>query len=446
MFKKITSMAITAILFATGLSGLFSTPASATTNLTPTLVVTGAPLPGMPASNISWQASDNLNLQFTVGSPTWSPSVTGSFATNTVYQATVLITPGMGFAFPSVNANAFALSGAGASGATVAHSAISAGAANATLVITFPDTGSGGGGGGGSICSSDLLLNTSTIKGVTFTKGTRQANSTDFNGGGSAFMGSLTLTSAEASGTGITMLSATGGASVRWLYVSPSINSWSNSDINTTSNLQGVTLANGRLFEIKVSGTGCTDYYRLRITVGSGSSSSSSQQSAQQVAIANVSSGAAYEMGTVAKGKATLSSQFKSNSAATVQQFSNAGYGVRNSNVAEKVSAAILKLPAADREKSEKIIEIINLENFVDRVAVLGTRTSVTSNDLVSRGLLPADSVYKYSVIQGLANYPDGSLNSMAKIEAAVKEQIAKVTASKLRTAAIKAKIAARNK
>lgn len=171
-----------------------------------------------------------------------------------------------------------------------------------------------------------------------------------------------------------------------------------------------------------------------------GESSGSTTSAIQQAAAAAAASWQA----SIAKGKAVLATQFSSNKSATAQQLLDAGYGVRNSAVAEKVSAAILKLPVADREKSEKINEIINLENFIDRVAVLGTRTSVTSNDLVSRGLLPADSVYKYSVVQGLANYPDGSLNSMEKIAAAIKAEIVKAGARKAKTEAIKAKIAAR--
>lgn len=178
-------------------------------------------------------------------------------------------------------------------------------------------------------------------------------------------------------------------------------------------------------------------------TAGESSGSSSPQQGAQQDVTAAANS-AAYLASVIAKAKAALSTQFSSNKAATAQQFLDAGFGVLNAAVAEKVSAAILKLPVADREKSEKINEIINLENFIDRVAVLGTRTSVTSNDLVSRGLLPADSVNKYSIVQGLANYPDGSLNSMEKIAAAIKAEVDKAGARKAKTEAIKAKIAAR--
>ena len=43
-----------------------------------------------------------------------------------------------------------------------------------------------------------------------------------------------------------------------------------------------------------------------------------------------------------------------------------------------------------------------------------------------------------------LGTYPEGSLNTMAKIEAAIKAEIAKAEAPRLRTAEIRARIAAR--
>ena len=231
--------------------------------------------------------------------------------------------------------------------------------------------------------------------------------------------------------------------------------SWGNDDISTTANLAGVTLVTGELFEIKISGSGCTDYYRISITVTAESTEPAlseeeiaaiaAAESAQQAATATAQA-AAILATAIAKAKVALSTQFSTNKASTLEQFLDAGYGVRNSDVAAKVSAAILKLPTADRENTQKIMEIISLENFIDRVSVLGTRSTVKSSDLISRGLLPADSVKKHSAVQGLASYPDGSLNSLEKIQAAIKEQIAKAQAPRLRTAEIRARIAARNK
>lgn len=123
-------------------------------------------------------------------------------------------------------------------------------------------------------------------------------------------------------------------------------------------------------------------------------------------------------------------------------------YGVTGmtDRIIATVNAKVLELPTAKRIDVKAIQEIATTEGFVDLVANPATRLYVSAATLVSKGLLHADSTYKYSVVQGLAMYPEGSLNTMAKIEAAIKEQIAKAEAPKLRTAAIKAKIAARKK
>lgn len=123
-------------------------------------------------------------------------------------------------------------------------------------------------------------------------------------------------------------------------------------------------------------------------------------------------------------------------------------YGVTGvtERILPTVNAKILELPAALRVDVKAMQDLVKVENFVDRVANTETRSTVSASALVEKGLLSSTSPYKYSVVQGLAKYPEGSLNTMAKIEAAIKEQIAKAEAPKLRLAAIKAKIAARKK
>lgn len=110
------------------------------------------------------------------------------------------------------------------------------------------------------------------------------------------------------------------------------------------------------------------------------------------------------------------------------------------------VNAKVLDIPGAKRADVQSIQEIANEEAFVDRVANTQTRSSVTSTALITKGLLPANTVYKHSVVQGLASYPEASLNSIAKIEAAIKAEIEKAGARKAKTEEIKAKIAARRK
>lgn len=110
------------------------------------------------------------------------------------------------------------------------------------------------------------------------------------------------------------------------------------------------------------------------------------------------------------------------------------------------INSKILALPLEKRSDLNAIQEIVKVESFVDRVANPATRASVSSSTLVSKGLLAADSPYKYLVTSGLASYPEGSLNTLAKIEAAIKTELDKAGARKAKTEALKAKIASRYK
>jgi hypothetical protein len=110
------------------------------------------------------------------------------------------------------------------------------------------------------------------------------------------------------------------------------------------------------------------------------------------------------------------------------------------------INTKVLELPAALRVDAKAIQDLVKAESFVDRVANTVTRGGVTSATLIEKGLLPADSPYKHSVRSGLGSYPEGSLNTMAKIEAAIKAELVKAGARKAQTAEIRARIAARNK
>jgi len=123
-------------------------------------------------------------------------------------------------------------------------------------------------------------------------------------------------------------------------------------------------------------------------------------------------------------------------------------YGVTGvtERILPTINAKVLELPAALRVDVKAMQDLVKVESFVDRVANTETRSTVSSSVLVEKGLLSSASPYKYSVVRGLGVYPEGSLNTMAKIEAAIKEQIYKAEAPKRRLAEIKAQIAARKK
>ena len=149
---------------------------------------------------------------------------------------------------------------------------------------------------------------------------------------------------------------------------------------------------------------------------------------------------------SIADGAAFYDAFFNPLFPATVATYTRYGYTGVTERTLVKVNAKVQELPLVKRIGNTSIQEIASSENFIDRVANPATRSTVSAKTLITNGLLPADSPYRYSVIKGLSSYPEGSLNTMAKIEAAIKEQIYKAEAPKRRLAEIKAKIAARNK
>jgi hypothetical protein len=297
-----------------------------------------------------------------------------------------------------------------------------------------------------AICNAgELLQSSSTIKGVTFTKGTRLANSYDFNGGGSTSMGSVTLTAAEASGTGITSITATAGGTATWLYVSPSINSWGNNDISTTDNHQNVTLINRRIFEIKISGSGCTDYYRLNIIVtGTSSSSSSGSTNTSAAGFAESLATQHKQLIRVQAARTTLFTALSATKPGTLIQYSDAELTIKSEAALSRVNARVLTLPTAQRSNSDEIAKIVKLENFVDSVSNSDIHPASISVQLVSNGFITADNRFKYSLANALRSRPASSVDSVEEIKAAIVQETARLQERMNRTAEIRAKIQSR--
>jgi hypothetical protein len=380
--------------------------------------------------------------------------------------------------------------------------------ATGAAVVTAPTASA-------AACSSGLLSSTSSIKGVTIDIGSYRSDSafSDFYTPG-PLRSSVTLTSAEASGTGITALTTTDGSPVYWLYIAPGMNSFSHRNISGTSNQASETVADGKDFIIRVVPTTCDEqYYWVTINVGSSSSSTPAPTltaaeiaaNAAAAAKAAAEAAAAVRAAEVAVAQTKLSTVLKADKAGTIDEYKSANVNVSTVASLARINAEVLKLSANDRadfakikaiaEKIEfdesffnasvrptlstyakyevvgiterilstvnsKVLELpealrvdakaiqdlVKIESFVDRVANTVTRGGVTSAALIEKGLLPADTPYKHSVRSGLASYPEGSLNTMEKIEAAIKAELEKAGARKAQTAEIRARIAARNK
>lgn len=299
------------------------------------------------------------------------------------------------------------------------------------------------------ICNgAELLSSSSTIKGVTFTAGSRLANSTDFNTNLSS-RGSVTLTADQASGTGTTSITASAGATATWLYVSPSISSrgWGNHDISTTDNHQNVTFANERNFEIKISGSGCVDYYRIVIGVsGSSSSSSRSTSSAQSAAagFAQALSAQHNQQVRVQAARTTLSTGLTAAKPGTLAQYADAELNVKSEAALARVNAKVLALPVSQRSNSDEIAKIVKLENFVDAVSNSDIHPASISVQLVSNGFITADNRFKYSLANALRSRSASTVDSVEEIKAAIVQETARLQERVKRTAEIRAQIQSR--
>lgn len=130
----------------------------------------------------------------------------------------------------------------------------------------------------------------------------------------------------------------------------------------------------------------------------------------------------------------------------TVATYVKNGYTGVSERTLIAVNAQVLALPLVKRADLNSIQAIASSEALTDRIANPATRKSVTATVLIANGLLPANSEYKSTVVSGLASYSESSLNTRSKIEAAIKDIVTKAQARKLRTEAIKNKIAARKK
>ena len=148
----------------------------------------------------------------------------------------------------------------------------------------------------------------------------------------------------------------------------------------------------------------------------------------------------------IAQAKAVLTELFNSGKPGTFQQYRSAEYIVNNEKVVEKVNAAVLKLDVADRSDASKIAAIVNLENFIDLVSTPETQKYVTGQKLVELGLVEKTSKNKASITRMLKKADAASVNTIEKIQEAIAAELKVFAARADRTAAIKAKIAARNK
>jgi hypothetical protein len=391
MLKKFISMTTAVLLMASGISfvGATAANASTTTVTLSTITFRGAinpstnvfdSLPGADRSTIGASFIGD-GVQWQTSVLSWSPSISNNrFASGTVYTATFYLSPRNGWNINGLSSSFFTVTGATSVSATYDASSPREWA---FVTVVFPAAGSG---------SSSSSSSSSSQQSSAQSQAAAEA--------AAAFAAGQKL---------MKTASAQQNLSTAFLGSKPgSIEDFRSANINltTTASLNRI---NAEI--LKLSAIDRTDFVKIK---------------------------------ALAEKIEFDESFFNATSRPTASTY--AAYGVPGvtERVVAKVNEKVLALPAAQRLDTKAITEIANVESFVDRVANTATRSTVSTNLLISKGLVPADYPKKHSLLLGLGNYPEGSLNTMAKIEAAIKEQIAKAEAPRLRTAEIRARIAAR--
>jgi hypothetical protein len=151
-------------------------------------------------------------------------------------------------------------------------------------------------------------------------------------------------------------------------------------------------------------------------------------------------------LAAIAAAQVVLQGVLKGDKAGTIAQYSAANFTVPSEAVLTRVNAALLKMPADLRVKSDEITKVIKLESLVVQISTAETQKKVTVTQLISTGFLAKENGNKSILTYALKNQDPLTLDSKEKIAAVIAEEIAAIKARKARFVAIQEKIAARNK
>jgi hypothetical protein len=148
----------------------------------------------------------------------------------------------------------------------------------------------------------------------------------------------------------------------------------------------------------------------------------------------------------IAAAQVVLQGLLKGDKPGTMAQYKEADFMVSSEAALARVNAALLKLPADLRVKNEEIAKVVKIENLVDQISTTATQKQVTVTQLIATGFLAKENNNKSILTYLLKNRDASSLGSKENIAAVIAEETEAIKARAARLAAIKAKIAARNK
>jgi hypothetical protein len=287
----------------------------------------------------------------------------------------------------------------------------------------------------------------STIKGVTVVSlGTPGTNPNNIGARGSVHISTSAAADTSNSGSFITNF-VTSNSGATKIYV------WkhaSGQSILSSSNYNGTAaVSDGDVFSIYVRASGGSTYLLYAITVqvsANGSSGSSGSSSTNDAAQAAALEAERVRQVAIAAAKVVLQGLLKGDKPGTIAQYKEADFTVSSEAALARVNAALLKLPADLRVKNEEIAKVVKIENLVDQISTTATQKKVTVTQLISTGFLAKENNNKSILTYLLKNRDASSLGSKENIAAVIAEETEAIKARAARLAAIKAKIAARNK
>jgi hypothetical protein len=290
-----------------------------------------------------------------------------------------------------------------------------------------------------SAASTDATLSSVKIKGATATLGTPNATIS------SVVAGAVTITADSATATTASVIRKTDTSNFMPAQVKKFVtgSNPSASDFTGTANFSTGSITDGDIIVIKsMAADGLTTlYYKIVVTIGAVQQQNNSTPSVDNAAIAAAAAKAA---AAVAAAKTTIVETLKSGKPLTVTDLNAADIRVASEKAAARVNTKLLALPVEKRTDIAAVAAVVRTENFVDKASSDATQRRITPRELVAENLVPADYMYKYTVLRAVFASNPASLDSIEKIEAVVDEAMAKIQARKDRLAAVKARIQSR--
>ena len=182
------------------------------------------------------------------------------------------------------------------------------------------------------------------------------------------------------------------------------------------------------------------------VTSSGGQSSSQNSQTAEQIAAAAAIEAERVRQAAIAAAKVVVQGLLKDGKSGTLAQFIEADFLIRSAAALTRVNESLLKLSTDLRVKNEEIAKVVKIENLVDQISTTATQKQVTVTQLIATGFLAKENNNKSILTYLLKNRDASSLGSKENIAAVIAEETEAIKARAARLAAIKAKIAARNK